>query len=237
MQLALGPVVSIWEGNDVLRLLSALLITLLLPLGASALIIDTFDDPATVTANSGTPADNDATASGSFLGTNRQLDAVWTSGANDVDGEIDSGGSSLLNISLGADTLGSVSVLWQNIANADLTGGGTLNAIGLEIVFDDLPADITITVTDGNSNSGSSTTTAPGGIFLPTTQALLFSSFSGSVDFSDVVEIELVVLPLFPAADLQIDFIETIDVPTPEPSAAALLLGGVIGVLALRRRR
>jgi hypothetical protein len=67
---------------------------LLLPVGASALIIASFDDPAATTANSGTTTDTTNTPAGSFLGTDRDLTAVWGSGPNDIDGEIDSGGSS-----------------------------------------------------------------------------------------------------------------------------------------------
>jgi len=201
---------------------------------ASALVIDSFDDGASVSADGGTPIDSALTPAGSFLGTNRELDASWDSGANSVDSEIDAGGSSLLNISLDADTLGDVSVLWQNIGGADLTAGATLNAIALSIVFDDLPADITLIVTDGSSNAGSSTTTTPGGIFVPTTTALSFASFSGSVDFTDVETIQLIVDPLFPAADLQIDFIESTFIP--EPTTGLLLAGGLI-VLGARRRK
>jgi hypothetical protein len=58
-------------------------------------------------------------------------------------------------------------VLWQNIGGVDLTVGSTLNAIGLEIAFDDLPAGITIMVTDGSSNVGSSTTVTRAGSSFP----------------------------------------------------------------------
>jgi hypothetical protein len=229
---------SLGKGMDLLRTLStyalstALLLFVTAP--ASAVIIDTFDDSALTSADSGTPFDSALTAAGSFLGTNRELDTSWDSGANSVDGEIDAGSSSLLNISLGADTLGDISVLWQNIGGIDLTLGATLNAIALSIVFDDLPADITFIVTDGSSNVGSSTISTPGGIFAPTQTALTFASFSGSVDFSDVETIQLIVDPLFPAADLQIDFIESTFIP--EPSTGLLLAGGLIALGARRRK-
>jgi hypothetical protein len=201
---------------------------------SSAVIIDGFDDSATVAANSGTPVDSVITPTGGFLGANRELTANWVSGSNDVDGEIDAGGSSLLNISLGADTLGSVDILWTIVAGVDLTAGGTLNAVGIEIVFDDLPANITVFVTDGSANSGQSSHTTAGAIFAPETLILTFASFSGAVDFSDITEITLQVDATLPASDLQFGFIETTFVPEP---STALLLGIGLTILGASRRR
>ncbi len=213
------------------HLAAALLLFVASP--SSAAIIDSFDDAEIVSANSGTPSDSVTTPAGSFLGTNRVLEANWASGSNAVDGEIDSGGSSLLNISLGAGTLGSVEVTWDIIAGIDLTAGATLNAIGIEIVFDDLPADLTVSVTDGSANSGQSSTTTSGGIFAPESLILLFSSFSGSVDFTDITSISLLVDANLPASDLQFGFIETTFIP--EPSTALLVGFGLTGLGAGRR--
>jgi hypothetical protein len=78
-------------------------------------------------------------------------------------------------------------------------------------------------VTDGSSNVGSSPTVTSGGIFVPTTETLLFSWFSGSVDVNDVEEIKLMVSAVFPATDLQLGFIESTFVPEP----GTLLLVGL----------
>jgi len=203
-------------------------------LPAHAVLIDDFSDAAAVSATSGTPSDNAATASGSFLGTDRQLDSDWTSGPNSVDGDIDSGGSGLLTMSTGANTSGTLMVLWQNIGGVDLSAAGTLNAISLGIDFDDLPVDIVLDITDSSANTGSASTTAPGGIFLPISQDILFASFSGSVDFSAVETIKLTLTPQFPAADIQINFIESTFV-VPEPTTLAGL--SLMGLLLVARRR
>lgn len=160
------------------------------------------------------------------------MTANWSSGANNVTGEVDAGGSSLLNLSLGPDTLGDLTLIWIDFT-ADLTAGNTLNAIALEIPFDDLPADLTLTVFSPGKQ-GSSQITTTGGIFVPTQVALLFSSFSGSVDFTSVGRIDLLIEPLLPATDLQISFIESTFIP--EPGTALLIGMGLVG-LSLHRRR
>jgi len=206
---------------------------LLLPVGASATIIDTFDDAAATTANSGTTTDTTNTLAGSFLGTDRDLEADWASGPNDVDGEVDSGGSSQLSFAAGPDTLGGVHVQWNDIGGVDLTLGGTLNGIGVVIDFDDLPVDIQIEVTDGSANTGNLTKTTSGGIFLPETEGFEFSDFSGAVDFEDVETITLWIDAKFGGTDLQIDFIESTTVPEP----ALLALFGIAGLAVAGRKR
>jgi len=203
-------------------------------LPAHAVLIDDFTDATSVSADSGTTSDNAATAAGSFLGSNRQLDADWISGPNSIAGDIDSGGSGLLTMSAGANTLGTVMVLWQNIGGVDLSAAGTLNAISLGIDFDDLPVDIVLDITDSSANTGSANSAAPGGIFAPISQDVLFTSFSGSVDFSSVETIKLTLNPLFPATDIQINFIESTFV-VPEPATLAGL--SMMGLLVLTRRR
>jgi len=213
----------------------SLLIALAIPVAsANALIIDAFDDAAATAANSGTLSDTVITASGSFLGTNRELTSDWDSGPNSVDGEVDAGGSSLLNYSLGADTQGSTTIIWNDIGGVDLTEGGTQNAIGLSIVFDDLPADITLILTDSSLSSATATVTTSGGIFAPEEEFLLFSGFTGSVDPTDIETIELRIDSVFPATDMQIDFIESTFIP--EPGTGTLLGISLVG-LGLKRRK
>lgn len=211
-----------------------LLFSLLISSGSSALIIDTFDDFISESASSGNVSEQSNTASGSFLGTDRSFEVTWSSGPNSVDAAIDAGGDSQLGIQWGEDTRGDVTVLWQNIGGVDLTEGGTQNAIGLELTENDLPVDITITVTDGSANSGSAFATTTAGPLFPTLETLLFSSFSGGIDFTDVESIELNVEAAdFPGPDFEVAFIASV----PEPGTVLLLASGLLGLTLWGRRR
>ena len=119
-------------------------------------------------------------------------------------------------------------------ASADLTAAGTLNAIGIEVVFDDLPATILMTITDGSSNSGTASLITTGGIFAPQVLTLVFAGFTGAIDFSDIETISMQLTATMPATDVQIGFIESTFVPEP---STTMLLGFSIVVLGARLRR
>jgi len=234
-----------------MRILSCVTLTLALAAltgPAQAFIIDSFDDNQLVSSDSGTPVDTNS-AGGGMIGGNRVMTSNWTSGANSVDAEVNAGSSSLLNVSIGADTLGTVDVIYDGggggFAPTDFTVGGTLNSIAVEIPFDDLPVDIEI-VALSLTGSSSLTENPGGGIFAPTPLPFLFSNFSTTsgtgADFTAITGLEIHITPLFGGTDLQVDFIETTFTPVvPEPSTYATALMGLMGLvgigLMIRRKR
>lgn len=203
-----------------------------------ALLIDSFDVTQSLGANSSTTSSNGLATGSSIVGGERDATVDFISGPNSADLDINPGSNSLLNLSNGANTLGSATLLYDGaggigLGGVDMTDGGATNGIGIEIAFDDLPVNLIFTVTDVFASVGTSTITTSGGIFSPTQVALAFASFSGAVDFSAVDSILIEVVPLQAATDIQIDFIETVLVP--EPGALAML--ATVGMaLAVRRR-
>ena len=214
---------------------------------ASAFIIDDFNDNQLTTANSGTPSDSN-TVAGGMIGGQRRIESLWDSGANSVEAEVNAGASSLLNVSLGADTIGEVDIVYDagggGFAPVDFTVFGSLNSIAMSIPFDDLPVDIEIIALSltGESNLHHN---PGGGIFAPVALPFLFDDFlvlSGTgADFTAIVGLRIIIDPAFPATDLQIDFIETTFTPpsgVPEPSTLVMAAFALVGFgLLLRKKR
>ena len=202
---------------------------------AAAVTIDTFDDNQLLVANSGTPTANSTVNGAGVLGGDRWAQSSWTSGDQNVQMEVNSGGNSLMTAGLGAGTMGTVQIEWAGagglgLGGIDLTESGTLFGIGVRVLFDDLPLALEFSITDTSAVTNTAVINLAGGIFTPQTAYLSLGSF-GATDVTSVDKIVLNIVPSYPATDLQIDFIETM---IPEPSTIGLLC---LGSLIFARKR
>jgi hypothetical protein len=216
---------------------------------AHAVIIDTFDTSQSLSADMFTD-DFGSVAGGGILGGERDSVVIWDSGPNTVDVEVNAGSSGLLNFSSGAATIGYADFIWDGLdgsdavdfaglGGVDLTAGGTLNAIALNVAFDDLPVEVGMSIATDAGNFSSASLNLPGGIFTPQSYSILFSAFVPDVgagaDFTNVNAILLWIQGELAATDVQLDFIESAYVP--EPSSLILAAFGCIGFAAWGWRR
>lgn len=212
-----------------------------------AILIDDFDAYQAVTATSATPSQSSALSDSGVIGMERELNAMHTSGSNDVMLISDAGGSSILNYSTGAGTLGMGTVTWDGVdtlgvldptglGGVDLTDGGQALGLVIQVHSDDSPASLDFTIYTDGGNYSFGSLPLPGLIFSDQLFFLPFTDFTpqagSGADLTNVGAIVMKISTQYPATDLQMEFIQA-DVP--EPGAFALL--GMAGLVGFRRRR
>jgi hypothetical protein len=120
-------------------------------------------------------------------------------------------------------------------SSIDLTDGGTSNCLAIDVVNDDLPINVQMTLY-GVSQSASTMLSLPGGV-ASTTYYVLFSAFAG-IDPTNVRAITLQIDGTqTEGADLTLDnFRSTSTSDVPEPATWLLIGLALAGIGAFRRK-
>jgi hypothetical protein len=214
-------------------LLSAIITLFLLVANAVAasFSLDTFDsgeqhivvNPVTTTASGfvdGTGAD--------VLGTERDVNMTWSSGAGEASIGIDRFNSNVLAFSQDGGVSASAEIQWDGddddattldplgLGNADLTGGATNDGFLFNIIFDDIGVDFTLDVYTSGADYSTYTVNLPGGAAgSPDSVAIfvLFTEFTvaggSGADFTDVGALTLNILGVSaPGGDLTLELSE-----------------------------
>jgi hypothetical protein len=206
-------------------------------LQAFGVTIDDFETSDSVTARPRDPVDSSSTTSGTFLGGTREMTATFLGGGDaTVSGNSGAPPDGRLLFEALPEAQGTLDIIWLDITGADkgpgddLTAGGTLNAIALEVALNETAVAVSIELTDTAANTGSAAATLAAG---PGTSLLLFSDFSGSVDYTDIETIHLQLTTASPHSRLELGDVSSVAVP--EPASALLLAAGLAGLCARRR--
>jgi hypothetical protein len=216
----------------------------------AGLMIDSFGTTQSLTVTGSASTDSSWAAGNDMLGGYRgiQLDlAAPSKGRDNVDVAVDS--SNVLDFSQGSGT-GQALLVWDGrhagevggvnptgLRGVDLTENGQNAALAFDVLFNDLPIDLTFTLYS-DSTPYSYTCSLPGGTDSLGTQVIPFAAFPVGFDPARVGAVSLLIDGTSVAgADLAIKDLRCVTLAVPEPSTWLLLSLAGLAVAAYRLKR
>ena len=204
---------------------------------SQAIVIDSFGTTQSVScADTFAPFCPQSTNDGSsadYLGSSRTITTALTSGNGQVQAGVNTVTPGALDMQNSTTAVGKVTVDWNDVANADLTEGGTATGIFMSLPSAiDNSLDVMFTINGTSSLSKSfADGTSGSAFFFP------FADFAPGTTFNDVTSIQAMFSG--PAGwDAIVDLIDTRPDPTvPVPAPIALIGLGLAGLGAARRKR
>lgn len=230
----------------------ALGLTALLPseVKAIAIVIDDFTVPSTVTDITGGGSDTIGPVAGAGLGNGRltTVESIAGGGSITAATQICSiGGGDCMSYNADSANQGLFSLEYDDIGGLDITDGGNNDLFRIATVSSEAGGSFTITVNDTGVGSSSFTGTIP---FLvgfnpqppgqPSPQFIdvLFTSFTGTADLTDLDTITFDFGPFQAGEDLEFSFLTATSNNVPEPlTILGTLAAGAFGVAMKKKKQ
>ena len=191
----------------------------------SSTCADSFAPFCPQTTNDGSSAD--------YLGSSRGITTALASGNGQVQAGVNTVTPGALDLQNSTTALGKITVDWNNVANVDLTEGGTATGIFMSLPSAiDNTLDVMFTINGTSSLSKSFPDGTSGSAFF-----FPFASFAPGTTFDDVTSIQAMFSG--PAGwDAIVNLIDTREDPSvPVPAPIALIGLGLAGLGAARRKQ
>jgi hypothetical protein len=211
------------------------------------LLVDPFDDTQSLMVQKTDPLVEQAVSGSQILGGEREAKLQWLAGGRYASMDVNYDDSQVLDFIQDPRVQGQLTLTWDGTDATplppDLTDGGKYTGLAVDVVFDDIPINLTLTLTTDNGPgpvTASRTLTLEGGIVATTPKFVPFSDFlavNPDIDPTHVKAIQMFIDGSGAAAGADVT-LDNFRAAVPEPASLFLLgLMAIIGLGAWRGKR